>query len=469
MRLRDNPRVIVLDLGFGDAGKGTVTDFLVRHLGARAVVRFNGGAQAGHNVVTRDGRHHTFAQLGAGTFVPGVRTFLSKHVVFHPTALLVEAEHLARTGVPDALGRITVSEECLVTTPFHQAATCVRELARGDARHGSCGVGLGETMQDALGAPDQAIRAKDLRDAPRLARALGELQRRKRAELSRELASLPDADLAATQRRVLEDPGVVSAWIDRTRAIAHLPIIEDDARLHALLASDEPAVFEGAQGVLLDEWVGFHPFTTWSTCTFDNAVALLAEHASPVDAFRLGVLRSYATRHGAGPFPTACTELPPARTVEHNATGPWQGAFREGWLDAVLAKYAVAACGRVDGLAVTHLDRFMGPLAWRAAVAHEVTDASDALFAWGAERGQAARLRQGPSHDLDHVARLATALATARPVYEELDGRTADPRRGDIVAAVARLLAVPVALTSHGPTADEKTLNVGVRFVPALW
>src|SRR4051812_14869157 len=91
---------IVVDLGFGDAGKGTITDYLARARGAHAVVRFNGGAQAGHNVVTSDGRHHTFAQFGAASFVPGVRTHLARQMVVHPLALLAEARHLARVGVP---------------------------------------------------------------------------------------------------------------------------------------------------------------------------------------------------------------------------------------------------------------------------------------------------------------------------------------------------------------------------------
>ncbi|HEY7215209.1 MAG TPA: adenylosuccinate synthetase, partial [Thermoanaerobaculia bacterium] len=134
---------LLVDLGFGDAGKGLLTDFLVRRSGATVVVRYNGGAQAGHNVVTPDGRHHTFAQLGSGSFVAGVRTFLSRHVVVHPTALLAEAAALRAKGVGDALDRVRLSERALVITPFHQAAGRLRELARGAARHGSCGVGVG--------------------------------------------------------------------------------------------------------------------------------------------------------------------------------------------------------------------------------------------------------------------------------------------------------------------------------------
>jgi hypothetical protein len=108
--------------GFGDAGKGVVTDHLAQRHRARTVVRFNGGAQAGHNVVTADGRHHTFAQLAAAASSRGAHTHLAAPFVLHPTALLVEAQHLARKGLPDPLARVTVSPEALVITPLPPAA-----------------------------------------------------------------------------------------------------------------------------------------------------------------------------------------------------------------------------------------------------------------------------------------------------------------------------------------------------------
>ena len=108
---------VVVDLGFGDAGKGTVVDYLVRSRGAGLVVRFHGGAQAGHNVVLADGRHHTFAQLGAGSFVPGVRTFLAAPFVLHPTALCVEARILAQKGVTDPLAQLSARGHDVVV--FH--------------------------------------------------------------------------------------------------------------------------------------------------------------------------------------------------------------------------------------------------------------------------------------------------------------------------------------------------------------
>ena len=130
---------IIIDLGFGDAGKGLLTDFLTRRFEAGLVVRYNGGAQAGHNVVTPDGRQHTFSQFGAGTFIPGVRTILSRHGVIDPVALLVEGDVLETKGVPDVYTRLRISAQALIITPFHRAANRVREQARGADRHGSCG------------------------------------------------------------------------------------------------------------------------------------------------------------------------------------------------------------------------------------------------------------------------------------------------------------------------------------------
>src|SRR4029453_64995 len=100
--------------------------------------RFNGGAQAAHTVVLADGRRHTFAQFGAGTLRPGVRTHLSRLMVVHPLALLTEAGHLAELGVPDVWDRLTVDRAALLSTPYHRERNRAKELARGADRHGSC-------------------------------------------------------------------------------------------------------------------------------------------------------------------------------------------------------------------------------------------------------------------------------------------------------------------------------------------
>lgn len=437
---------VVVDLGFGDAGKGTITDFLVRRLGAHTVLRFNGGAQAGHNVVTPDGRHHTFSQFGAGTFSEGVRTVLAPPVVVHPTALLAEARWLERAGVSDPLARMSVSPQCRLVTPFHQAAARLRELARGAARHGSCGVGVGEVVRDEHEG-HEPLRAVQLLDTTTLRVELSRIQDRKRNELADVVAALRGHADAEAEIDVLDAPDVIDRWIEALHPWRARRLGADDTVLAKTLEAPGRVVFEGAQGVLLDEWWGFHPHTTWSTCTFDNAVELLAGYDGRVR--RLGVLRCYATRHGAGPFPTEEASLSPLLDEPHNLTGIWQGAFRVGWLDLPLLRYALAVCGGVDGLAVTHLDRLSRVPRWRVCVGYEGQPP------WITPAGQ---LTLGAPHDLSWQESLGRALRFVLPVYESL------PERVDVETWLQWLearLGVEVWLASEGPWAGAKRVRRG--------
>jgi adenylosuccinate synthase len=419
--------ILVADLGFGDSGKGLCVDALARRLGARAVVRYNGGPQAGHNVVTPEGRHHTFSQFGAASFLPGAMTFLSRHTAVHPTALLAEAARLSEAGVPDALGRLRVSSRALAVTPFHQAAGRIRELLRGEARHGSCGTGAGEAVADSLSEPAEAIRMGDLPDARRLARALSRLQERKRREL---LASPgPRGPGFRREMSVLEDPGAPGRWLDALRALEGRLSIVGDELLGDWLKGGSPVIFEGAQGVLLDEWMGFHPHTTWSTCTFENALSLLAEHAHAGPVERVGVLRTYLVRHGPGPFPTEDASLAASLREPHNREGPWQGPFRAGWQDLALLRYALGACGGADSLALTHLDFLDARDSWRAASGYE------GIGEIPPSRGR----------DLERQSRLGALLERAVPIYREWPAARA-------LEAISRETGVPVGLASRGPT-----------------
>jgi adenylosuccinate synthase len=401
--------VIVVDLGYGDAGKGTIVDWLCASRPVHAVVRFNGGAQAAHTVVLRDGRRHTFAQFGSGTLRPDVRTHLSRFLVVDPLALVTEADHLAALGVLDAFDRLTVDGAALLATPYHRAANRAREIARGADRHGSCGAGVGEAMAYALGHPDDAPRVDDCRTPTALRAKLHLLRERLAAEVG-PLDAPPVADC-------------VTAFA----AFAGRVSIVDSEHTGRLLRAGT-VVFEGAQGVLLDEWHGFHPYTTWSTTTFANAEDLLAEAGFAGTAIRLGVLRVVTTRHGPGPLVTEDATLP--LTDPHNPTNPWQGRFRFGHFDAVAHRYARDVCGGVDGIALTHLDAVSERL--RMCRAYDWTD----------------RLTPGPPGDLERQEALTRRLLSTRPVY--------DPPLPDWVGAVEDALGVPVVVTSHGPTAEDK-------------
>lgn len=410
--------VIVTDLGFGDSGKGTVTDFLVRELGAGWVVRHNGGAQAGHNVVTDDGRHHTFSQFGAGSFVAGVKTYLSKYMLVHPGGLLEEARVLIGKGVSDAHSRLHIDPQARLITPYHQAANRLREVLRGDQRHGSCGLGVGETMHHSLEAPDEVVVAEDLFHRERLSRKLIRIQKRYWQEFSPYRKELFEDRHGRPEIEILESCDASLEFMEQACKLS--------TRVGRLNLGGETVVFEGAQGVLLDEWRGFHPYTTWSTCTFHNALALAEEWG--LKAFRMGVVRSYATRHGAGPFPTEDLDL---RLPEpHNCWGPWQQDFRLGWLDLCLLRYAVKSCGGVDGLAVTHLDR---------------VDSKWKICERYADPG---RLELGPFQDLNFQQEMGERLGRMKPCLERVSGAEALLERlGELG---------PLVLESWGPTASKK-------------
>jgi adenylosuccinate synthase len=351
--------IITVGLGFGDEGKGTVVDALVRKHGAKLVIRYNGGAQAAHNVITDDGRHHCFHQFGSGSLVPGCRTLLTKDMLVNPLVMVTEAVALEHLGVPNALRSMFIDERALITTPYHRAMNRLREYSRKSGCHGSCGMGIGETMADAIRRPDGALRAGDLLDAKLLAKKLN----RTRNEMVAQSKQLPldraDYEHPLVERELSTFDVPLDEIVKRYTDFTGLAYILDKIQIGELLNETVTAVFEGAQGVLLDENHGFHPYTTWATTTSTNAHAFLHEFGQE-NGFdtEIGIIRAYHTRHGPGPFPTYSKVLTDLvlPSGEHNGLNDWQKDFRCGWLDLAFLDYALRLNGTVQGLAVTNVD-----------------------------------------------------------------------------------------------------------------
>jgi adenylosuccinate synthase len=441
---------IVVDLGFGDSGKGILTDFLARHLDAGVVVRYNGGAQAGHNVIAPDRRQHTFSQFGSGTFIAGVKTYLSKYVVIHPGALLVEGDILVGMGVRDAFSRIRLSDQAIIITPFHQAANHIREIARGENRHGSCGVGVGEAVEDSLSNVEDCVLAGDLINPPKLRQKLRSIREHKREQLRELYKDKLPGEALAREWEIFEREDVIDSWISAIARIGELGLVVSDSVLQRWLHQTEAVIFEGAQGVLLDAESGFHPYTTWSRCTAANAYDLIREMASDSHAFQIGVMRSYAVRHGPGPLPTE-TDVLTSIVSEHNNYNEWQGAVRYGWFDAVLARYALDVTGGVDSLVVTHLDILSHLKRWIYCAGYRVPLDFDHTFIDAAiSNGVLKNFHLPPFLTLAQREKLTQALSTVTPVLE-----TCDTGEGKVIQKIESLIGQPIGIISRGPSAEN--------------
>ena len=450
--------VSLLGLGFGDCGKGLFTDFLARHWQAHTVVRFNGGAQAGHNVVLPDGRHHTFSQFCAASFQSGVHTVLAAPVVVHPGALLVENHLLLQNGVPNAMQRLIIDGRCRINTPFHQAAGRLRELQRGPAAHGTCGVGVGETVAHALAWPEQMLCYADL-FRPKLALAkLDAIRLTLLAEFGPDCPVPENASQYTAERQLLLDPAISARWLLQIGELLRCVPPASRESLRARLQQPGTVLFEGAQGVLLDEWRGFHPHTTWSTIHPDAVRGVLLELGISEPARHFGILRSYHTRHGQGPLPTRDSALD-VLAEPHNHGASWQGQFRRGHFDGVLLRYALEVCGPLDGLLISHLDalgqvpgiRYCHAYLLNDTTHSGKTDTTDSpLFQRNAD-GLISALRPGPFRDLSHQSSLANLLTQVQPCYHPAPLM----HPNDLLAKLADLTDCPVILGSFGPTHEN--------------
>ncbi len=432
---------VIIDLGFGDAGKGLITDFLVRQTQAGVVVRYNGGAQAGHNVVTPDGIHHTFSQFGSGSFSAGVKTYLSKDMVVHPSALLVEGDILVNKGVNDIFSRIKINPQALLITPYHQAANRIKELARGSGRHGSCGVGVGETVEDSLAGYDDCIVAGDLAKPDLIQQKMAAIRERKKRELGKTIGPDLFSGLTALEWQVFLKDDLADLWMDSIQRITELDLVDDSDVLSSWVKDSETLIFEGAQGVLLDTRVGFYPYNSWTNCRPENAIALVNDYAPTSEIIKVGVSRCYAVRHGPGPLPTETHELD-GLVTDHNQLNSWQGNVRYGWFDQVLFNYALNVIKGVDLLAITHLDILNRLKSWKMGSHYHAALETSLISFPSLSSGQKEKLTQ-------QLLAVKTQF-DSYPSVEEV-----------VLDIIKQTAGLPVSLASHGPKAQDVQFLIG--------
>jgi len=415
---------VVTDLGFGDSGKGSVVDYLVREHSAELVVRYNGGAQAAHNVVTNEGQHHCFAQFGSGTLA-GADTYLSEYMLVNPLNIFSEAEHLISLGVEDAYSRLSVCERALITTPFQIAANQIRELSRGRERHGSCGLGIGETVADKIAG--QRLTAGELR-LPRqqLRQRLLRLQTYKYEQMKPLLEQLPEQSWQPAEP--LLSSAAIDDLVDAYKEFSELVNIISSYDLETA----NSIVLEGAQGVLLDQDHGFHPHTTWSRCTLANAEELLQGYSGSVK--KIGLIRAYMTRHGDGPFVSEDPQLSQLLPEKHNHWQQWQRGWRVGHLDLAALRYAAIAAGHLDEIAVTCLDLVAG---------HDLPVCVSYQL-----DGQEYVLPHLVTINRQKQTEMTSNLLRCQPVYQQ--------GSEDLLELISLATRLPVSIASYGPTAADK-------------
>jgi adenylosuccinate synthase len=330
--------LVVIGAQWGDEGKGKIVDLLTER--AAAVVRFQGGHNAGHTLVI-GGAKTVLSLIPSGILHPGVQCLIGNGVVLSLEALLKEADALVQKGVP-VFERLHVSPNCALILPSHVALDRARERAKGVNAIGTTGRGIGPAYEDKVAR--RAVRVADLFQRDRLAARLGEVLDFHNFVLSRYFSAE-----TVEFERTLDD------LLAQAGRIQHL-VADVSEWLRGEMLKGGNILFEGAQGALLDNDVGTYPFVT-SSNTIAGAAAV-GTGLGPRDIHKvLGIVKAYTTRVGAGPFPTELFD----ETGEHlSRVGHEFGAVtgrprRCGWFDAVALRRAVLH-NSLSSLGVTKLD-----------------------------------------------------------------------------------------------------------------
>ena len=320
----------VIGAAFGDEGKGLMTDYLAAKQPENTViVRFNGGAQAGHTVVTPANKRHVFKHFGSGSLV-SCPTFLSEFFICNP--ILFHQEFL-QLNAYNLQPKVYVHANAIVSTPYDMMINQIAEEVRNNNRHGSCGVGINETVERNL-VEEFALTVQDLSNKQSLKAKLKHIQE---AWVAKRLDILGIKEISRAWQKRLDSAGIMEYFLSEADFFIEKCILSENTVLNGF----QTIIFEGAQGLLLDEVKGFFPHVTRSSTGLENITKIATDIGiATVDVFYM--TRAYLTRHGTGPLPFEIRELPYSSIVDAtNIPNLHQGALRFAWLNLDLLTQAI--------------------------------------------------------------------------------------------------------------------------------
>ncbi len=359
--------VVVIGTQWGDEGKGKIVDLLTD--GVAAVVRFQGGHNAGHTLVI-EGQKTVLHVVPSGILRDGVACIIGNGVVLEPHALLKEVQNLEARGVP-VRERLKISPACPLILPYHAALDLAREDARGSQKIGTTGRGIGPAYEDKVAR--RGVRLGDMFHWQSFAGKLSEVMEYHNFMLLNYYKVKP-----VEFQKTLDDCAAICEQIK--------PMVTDVvALLHGLREAGENILFEGAQGALLDIDLGTYPFVTSSNTTAGGTAVGSGFGPKYLD-YILGITKAYATRVGSGPFPTELFDDVGQRlaTRGHEFGSTTGRPRRCGWFDAVALRQAVQI-NSISGLCLTKLDVLDGLREIRICTGYERPEHAEYLPNFGSE------------------------------------------------------------------------------------
>jgi adenylosuccinate synthase len=420
--------VIVIGTQWGDEGKGKIVDLLTEQ--AQAVVRFQGGHNAGHTLII-GGEKTVLHLIPSGILRPGVTCVIGNGVVVHLPSLLKEIDALEQRGISVA-SRLKISPACPLILPSHIALDQAREQARGVRAIGTTGRGIGPTYEDKAGR--RSLRMADLFDERRFSEQLAEVM---------ELHNFMLANYYHAQPVSVE--ATLAEWLAMAERLKPL-VFDTVAYLDDLRRSGARLMFEGAQGALLDIDHGTYPYVTSSNTAAGCAASGSGLGPANFD-YVLGVVKAYATRVGGGPFPTELFDETGERLARIGVEfGSTTGRPRRcGWFDAVTVRRAVINSS-ITGLCVTKLDVLDGLPSVKVCTGYRL---------------------DGKVHA--HPPLIVDRYADVEPVYEEFPGwseSTLGARQLNQLPATAQnylrrlesIVGIPVDMVSTGADRDHNII-----------